>query len=406
MTKLRFYNTFDIAVPIVHALFPVLSESTNIDAKFVISSSAYREVEITQKKPYIQFLKAPWYARNKVLVHMCYLLSSILDIFRTKSDLNIFFTQPPFGLPVLCFISMLCRKDYIVHVMDYHPDFLIASKGSVGTTLLNKIANRLYVSALVRAKHVIAIGDCMRALLVNKGLDAGSISVIRNISWSELPSEKTTHCKTDVIELAGTTFELMGRVVVLYSGNQGVAHEFRTILTAAENLKESHVFIFVGKGKRSSEIETAARKQSNVFLLGYLEEHDFNRIKGIADIHFISLRHNYTGLMVPSKLYSSLQAGKVVLFEGSPTGEVARCIDENKCGYTVPHRDVPEMINVLRRAHQNIDSVEFQEMGEAAKDLYYRELHTRKFCEHYVHVLDQVLGDQIERDRMKSATYE
>jgi glycosyltransferase involved in cell wall biosynthesis len=55
-----------------------------------------------------------------------------------------------------------------------------------------------------------------------------------------------------------------------------------------------------------------------------------------ADLHWLSLLPSLEGLIVPSKLYGILAAGRPVLFIGDPDGEVARIIGPPGAGFSVP----------------------------------------------------------------------
>jgi hypothetical protein len=54
-----------------------------------------------------------------------------------------------------------------------------------------------------------------------------------------------------------------------------------------------------------------------------------------ADVHFVSLRQGYEGLVVPSKFHGAVTAGRPVIYEGAAAGEIARIIGESGCGIVV-----------------------------------------------------------------------
>ncbi|MFX6876802.1 hypothetical protein ABTH39_19765, partial [Acinetobacter baumannii] len=54
-----------------------------------------------------------------------------------------------------------------------------------------------------------------------------------------------------------------------------------------------------------------------------------------ADVHLISLLPALEGLIVPSKLYGILAAGRPTIFIGDTEGEVAKVLREHDCGVTV-----------------------------------------------------------------------
>jgi glycosyltransferase involved in cell wall biosynthesis len=58
-----------------------------------------------------------------------------------------------------------------------------------------------------------------------------------------------------------------------------------------------------------------------------------------ADIHLASLKQGVEGIMVPSKLYGILAAGRPIVYVGGASGEVAQVITESGCGVVVAPGD-------------------------------------------------------------------
>ena len=57
---------------------------------------------------------------------------------------------------------------------------------------------------------------------------------------------------------------------------------------------------------------------------------------GIGDVHLVSLDPAMEGLIVPSKFYGIAAAGRPTIFIGAEDGEIARLLEANGCGFTVP----------------------------------------------------------------------
>ena len=55
----------------------------------------------------------------------------------------------------------------------------------------------------------------------------------------------------------------------------------------------------------------------------------------VPDVHLISLLPSLEGLIVPSKFYGILAAGRPVLLVGDPEGEIGRLIHQADCGAAV-----------------------------------------------------------------------
>jgi colanic acid biosynthesis glycosyl transferase WcaI len=69
----------------------------------------------------------------------------------------------------------------------------------------------------------------------------------------------------------------------------------------------------------------------------------------VADVHWVSLRPELEGLIVPSKFYGIAAAGRPVLFVGDTDGEIPRLLSDYDCGCTVPGGTGDEFAQALLR---------------------------------------------------------
>jgi glycosyltransferase involved in cell wall biosynthesis len=185
--------------------------------------------------------------------------------------------------------------------------------------------------ALRRARCNVVIGSRMAEQLMSLGVSSERVTVIHN--W----------CDGEAIQPQGIAghwlreaWGLEARFVVAYSGNMGYAHEFDTILEAAERLRDRRdiVFLFIGDGVQRERIqrEADARGRTNVQFKPYQPRESLSQSLSAANAHLVSLLPRLEGLMVPSKFYAIAAAGRPVLFIGAADGELARLIDECGCG--------------------------------------------------------------------------
>jgi glycosyltransferase involved in cell wall biosynthesis len=142
------------------------------------------------------------------------------------------------------------------------------------------------------------------------------------------------------------------RFVVLYSGNMGLAHEFETALDAAALLADEPkvLFSFLGGGPRRDEIERGVRERglANVELRPYVARERLGESLTAGDVHLVSLRPSLAGMLVPSKIYGILAAGRPTLYVGPPVGEIADIIGAGACGTRVaPGPPVGEIADII-----------------------------------------------------------
>lgn len=389
--RVNFYNTFEIAVPIWNWLFPYLTDKENIQPKGIISSSKYRISDETKLDISVEKVHVPAFlGDSKASAHLVYAIVVPFKLLFDRPALNVFFTQPPFLLPVLCAFSRIARTPYIVHIMDYHPDMLVQKRSNTFMRVLQKSLDFTYKQALNHAESVVVLGSCMRELIIEKGVEQSKIIIIPNISSVE----------KDALEMQGksdsTSLEQNRDILrIVYSGNQGRAHEFKTILSVAEQLKGKVSFEFIGGGYRNKQIREAviANSLTNVILRDYLSEKEFIRVVQSADAHFISLSEGYTGVMVPSKFYTSLEAGKLVIFEGSLRSEVARALLEHNCGYHIPYKDSIRLGEVILEIYE--DRMKASKMGIKSREIYYENYSSKIFCKKYSEIINKSVNSAL-----------
>jgi glycosyltransferase involved in cell wall biosynthesis len=196
------------------------------------------------------------------------------------------------------------------------------------------IARRLRNGSLQSATMNVAIGGRMGERLEALGISRDRIAIIPN--WADGEAIRPlAHADNSLRHEWG----LAGKFVVMYSGNLGRAHEFATLLAAVDHLRNEPdiVFVFVGGGHQlvTLEAEAKLRGLTSVRCMPYQARERLRESLGVADVHWISLRPELEGLIVPSKIYGVLAEGRPVLMVGDPDGVIGRLLRRNDCGMTV-----------------------------------------------------------------------
>jgi glycosyltransferase involved in cell wall biosynthesis len=184
---------------------------------------------------------------------------------------------------------------------------------------------------------------------------------------------------------------LTGKFVLGYSGNLGRAHDYATVLGAAERLREEEdlVFLFIGGGRlvASLEAEVAARGLGHLFQFRpYQEEALLPLSLAAPDVHWISLRPAMEGLIVPSKFCGVAAAGRATIAIGDPQGELASMITANDCGATVAEGDVAKLAEIIL-TYKN-DASKVVRLGHNARQLLERRLSRRHALDRWEALLD------------------
>jgi colanic acid biosynthesis glycosyl transferase WcaI len=182
--------------------------------------------------------------------------------------------------------------------------------------------------------------------------------------------------------------ELENRFVVMYSGNAGIVHDFGAIFEAMRELRDDPriFFLFVGDGPRRREVEAFARRESipNFAYRDYFPR-DFLRYSlSIADVHLISLRPQFVGISVPSKLYGAMASARPILFVGPSQCETADAIRDVRCGAVIDPTETGDTVAGRRiaevlRAWADVRSVR-EELGARGRCAYVERYDHRLSC--------------------------
>jgi colanic acid biosynthesis glycosyl transferase WcaI len=255
-------------------------------------------------------------------------------MFAPKADVVVFLTNPPF-FSLLGIAAKRIRKEHFVYIlMDVYPDVAVEAgvlaKGGIVERILRWIA-RL---SLREADLIVVLGEDMHDVVVRSGAPQKKVVVIRN--WAD---PKVIYPVRHEENHFRREWGLEGKFVVEYSGNLGVSHFFEDILAVAEELAPLHDlrFLFIGGGKRFKEVEQFAleRNLPNIILMPYREQSILSQSLSVGDVHYVSLRPGFEGLVVPSKAYGIMAAGRPIIYQGNMGGEIARMVVQEGIGHVV-----------------------------------------------------------------------
>jgi glycosyltransferase involved in cell wall biosynthesis len=248
-----------------------------------------------------------------------------------RTDFVVTMTDPPM-LVVAGLAMKFFKRNRVIHwAQDLYPEVAEELGVLPRANALSNQLRRLSTKALLSGDAVVAIGRCMASRLTARGVSYAKISIIPN--WAP-PIQSLDRTNNPFRRAQG----LEGQFVVIYSGNMGLAHEFDTVLDAAESLRGQRVvFLFIGEGPRRVVVEAAARLRGidNIRFLPSQPPDKLSESLSAADAHLVTMRPNLCGLVVPSKVYGVLAAGRPCLFVGPADSEAARLIRETDSGFVV-----------------------------------------------------------------------
>jgi glycosyltransferase involved in cell wall biosynthesis len=265
------------------------------------------------------------------------------------NDILVTMTDPP----LLSILGKCVAHRKGVRLVNWLQDIYPEIAAELGVPLIKGPLSRLLAgvrnSSLQAADANVVVGECMAEKVSTFGVPANRIRIIPN--WSD--DEQITPIDASN-NLLRAKWRLEGKFVVGYSGNLGRAHEFDTLLTASEQFRDNPriVFLFIGSGHRSTELarQVETRGLANRFL--FLPYQDTDALKyslSVPDVHWVSLRPELEGLIVPSKVYGIAAAGRPIIAITAKDGEIARLVETYKCGIIVEPHDAAGLVNAIIR---------------------------------------------------------
>jgi glycosyltransferase involved in cell wall biosynthesis len=283
--------------------------------------------------------------RQRVWNYLTYVILSIPCALFIRTDLVIAMTDPPFQGIVGAFVAWLKGKPFVYNIRDLYPEMALGGS-IVRPSWWVRLWEHLHRRALRRASRVIVLGEDTRERIIAKGIVPARVVVVRDGTQIATPLAALDH---PVIREIRSGFPF----VVLHAGNLGFYGAWETVIKSAETLDHHEIgFVFVGEGAMRSQVEALAKGAGNIRFLSFRPPDQVPFVLAAADLHLVTIKRGLEGVVVPSKLYGILAAGRAVLALAPDESDAARVIRRTGCGVVVD----PDDPAALAAAVQNLAS--------------------------------------------------
>lgn len=298
--------------------------------------------------------------RKRVSNYLSYLALAVPRATALQADVVLAMTDPPVAGIAGAFVARMTRRPFVYNIRDLYPEMAVTGdivKRNAWTERWEKMHRR----ALQTASRVIVLGDDMRDRVLSKGIAPERVRVVRD--GASIPTAAPDPIDPCVQEIrCGFPF------VVLHAGNLGFYGAWTTLVEAAKILhNEDNGFVFVGDGANRAALEAEANGLNNVRFLDFRPPEQIPHVMMAGDLHIITVRRGLEGVVVPSKLYSTLAAGRPVLVVASPKCDAARIVGDSGCGFVADPDDPNAVAAAIRAARDNPASL--ADMGRRAREV-------------------------------------
>jgi glycosyltransferase involved in cell wall biosynthesis len=292
---------------------------------------------------------------------------SLLAISKHDSpDVLLVGTDPVLSLLIARFWKLVRPRTKIAHwCFDLYPEAAIADGLLPADGPLTRFFKGLLRPAYRACSLIADIGPCMSKRLMNYPSDGRRESLV---PWAlDEPSAPLVSDLPDRDEIFGNA-----RLALLYSGSFGRAHSYEDILDLAEMLAPEDARVaFSIRGNRESELRASVKcRRLDIRFVPFAPLGQLRDRLACADVHVVSLRPEWTGMVVPSKFFGALSAGRPVLFSGSVESSIALWIREFRLGWVLDGENTAEIASQLIEYSKS--TTQRKEMNHHCFEVYQR----------------------------------
>ena len=302
-------------------------------------------------------------------------------------------TSPPFCGVVGAMLSKLRGVPVKYWLMDLNPDQMIAMKKISATSLQARVFDFFNRVILRQASDIVVMDRFMLDRIAVKGVPVREKTVASPPWPHEEETQRITHGDNPFRQKHGLGGDNREKFVVMYSGNHSPANPLKTLLDAAERMKDEKrlVLYCIGGGGGKKEVDDRiAAGAKNIVSLPYQPFKEIKYSLSAADVHVVSIGDDVVGIVHPCKVYGAMAVSRPVLLLGPNPSHVSDIIEKYKIGWHVSHGDVDGCVRVLQEM-LNTSPEQFAEMGKRAAEVISTKLSKKTLCGDFCDVITRGL---------------
>jgi glycosyltransferase involved in cell wall biosynthesis len=158
------------------------------------------------------------------------------------------------------------------------------------------------------------------------------------------------------------------RFTLVHAGNLGFYGAWQTLISAIRMVEDEGVgLVFVGEGAMKQQVQEMAAGCSAVRFLPFRPANEVPFVLSSGDMHVVTVKRGLEGVVVPSKLYPTLAAGRPVLGIAPEESDVVRIIRRSGCGLAANPDDPNSVAEAIRGVLHNSEHI--RNMGLRAREI-------------------------------------
>ena len=298
--------------------------------------------------------------RRRISNYLTYLSLAIPRALSIPSDVVLAMTDPPIEGIAGALVAHFSDRPFVYNIRDMYPDMAVGGS-IVRPGSFTARWEAMHRWALRRAARVIVLGEDMRDRIVAKGVDAARVVISRDgVTIPEtVPSPENPVAR----EIRGDF-----RFALVHAGNLGFYGAWQTLISAVRMLENEGVgLVFIGEGAMKPQVEAMAQGCRAIHFLPFRPASEVPLVLSSGDMHVVTVKRGLEGVVVPSKLYPTLAAGRPVLGVAPEETDVVRIIRRTGCGISANPDDAASVAEAIRSVLH--DSKQLETMARRAREI-------------------------------------
>ena len=307
---------------------------------------------------------------RRVANYLSYLVLAVPRALALCPDIILAMTDPPVAGIAGALIARLAGRPFVYNIRDLYPDMAVGGDIVRASKWVARWES-LHRRALKQAARVIVLGDDMRDRILAKGVARERVVVVRDgTAPTTAPAATHASAAAQMPERSDSVVQEIRHgfpFVVLHAGNLGFYGAWDTLLAAAKILSNENTgFVFIGDGANRAGLESAARELPNVKFAPFRPVAQIAHVMMAGDLHIVTVKRGLEGVVVPSKLYSILAAGRPIIVIAPAECDAARIVVESGCGVALDPDDPVAVATAIRELRAQ--PARLAEMGSRARE--------------------------------------
>jgi len=299
---------------------------------------------------------------RRVANYLSYLALAVPRALALRPDIILAMTDPPVAGIAGALIARLAGRPFVYNIRDLYPDMAVGGDIVRSGEWVARWES-LHRRALKQAARVIVLGDDMRERILAKGVAAERVVVVRDGTTPSCAPASMPDRGDPVVQEIRHGFPF----VVLHAGNLGFYGAWDTLLAAAKILSNENAgFVFIGDGANRAALESSAHDLPNVKFAPFRPVAQLPHVMMAGNVHIVTVKRGLEGVVVPSKLYSILAAGRPIIVIAPAECDAARIVVESGCGVAADPDDPAAVAAAIRELRAQ--PLRLAEMGRRARE--------------------------------------